>query len=429
MEYEKIIIQWQEFEILDFIKRDYNMNIDHNFITTLTGARRVGKTYLCFQKIKELYDQGISKNNILYINFEDEKIFGAEAKDLEKLLETFYELTELNKKQKIYLFLDEIQVVKNWEVWVRKTHDLYQNIKLIITGSSSKLLSKEISTKLRGRVYNIEIYPLSFKEYLQWNNIVYNLKTISHSKKKIEIKKKYLKYLVEGGYPAVHTNQTISSNTILQNYYNSMIFKDVIERYKIKEIKKLQILAKLLFESTSKEISYNKLANKMNSLGFKISKNTIIEYISYFEDTYLFFQNIKYEYSLTKQLGSIKKVYCLDNGLLNAVSFSFSENKGKLMENLVFVELKRNNQEIYYYKKEKECDFLINKKNKIIEAIQVTEQLNELNYDREINGLLEAMNKHKLKEGTIITTDLEDKKIIKNKIIHFIPLWKWLLTN
>jgi len=208
-----------------------------------------------------------------------------------------------------------------------------------------------------------------------------------------------------------------------------MIFKDVIERYKIKEIKKLQILAKLLFESTSKEISYNKLANKMNSLGFKISKNTIIEYISYFEDTYLFFQNIKYEYSLTKQLGSIKKVYCLDNGLLNAVSFSFSENKGKLMENLVFVELKRNNQEIYYYKKEKECDFLINKKNKIIEAIQVTEQLNELNYDREINGLLEAMNKHKLKEGTIITTDLEDKKIIKNKIIHFIPLWKWLLTN
>ena len=193
MEYEKIIIQWQEFEILDFIKRDYNMNIDHNFITTLTGARRVGKTYLCFQKIKELYDQGISKNNILYINFEDEKIFGAEAKDLEKLLETFYELTELNKKQKIYLFLDEIQVVKNWEVWVRKTHDLYQNIKLIITGSSSKLLSKEISTKLRGRVYNIEIYPLSFKEYLQWNNIVYNLKTISHSKKKIEIKKKISK--------------------------------------------------------------------------------------------------------------------------------------------------------------------------------------------------------------------------------------------
>ncbi len=429
MDYRKIIVQWQEFEIPTLFPREISINIEHNFITTVTGARRAGKTYLCFQKIKDLIKKGVVKKNILYINFEDEKLIGADANDLDKLLDTFYELSEINKKQKIYLFLDEIQNVENWDVWVRRIYDMNKNIKIILTGSSSKLLSKEISTKLRGRVFNIEVFPLSFNEYLKWKGVSYNLKTISYSKDRFKVKKEFSSYLSDGGYPSILVNKTLPKEEILQNYFNSMIFKDIVERHNIKEIKKMRILVKLLFESTSKEVSYNRLANKLKSLGFNMSKNTIIEYISHFEDAYLFFQNLKYEYSLTKQLGSIKKIYCIDNGLLNSVSFKFSEDIGKLMENLVFIELKRRNKEVFYYRKNYECDFIIKKKNKITEIIQVTGKLNDENYKREIEGLIEALNSYKLKQGTIITKDLEKQEKIKKKIIKFIPLWKWLLSQ
>jgi predicted AAA+ superfamily ATPase len=174
-------------------------------------------------------------------------------------------------------------------------------------------------------------------------------------------------------------------------------------------------------------MSYNKLANKLISAGFKISKNTIIEYISYFEDAYLFFQNIKYEYSFAKQLGSIKKVYCIDNGILNSVSFKFNDDTGKLLENLVFLELMRRGESIYYQRGKHECDFLIVKKRKVILAIQVTKNIEADNEAREINGLLEALEKHKLTEGLILTEEQEEEKIVAGKKIIIKPVWKWLL--
>ena len=425
MDYNKIIMQWKEFDIPDLLDRDVKADLEIDFLLTITGPRRAGKTYFCFQLINFLKKK-ISKENILYINFEDEKLLGADANDLNNLLEAFYQLSQIDKRQKIYLFLDEIQNVKNWDNWVRRIYDTQKNIKIILTGSSSKLLSKEISTRLRGRTINIEIFPISFKELLLWKNIKYDLKTISYSKQKIEIKKLFYIFLKGGGYPSIIIDSNLKEN-ILQNYYETMIFKDIIERNNIKEIKKLRILANLLFESVTKEISYNKLANKLKSMGFNMSKNTIIEYLSYFEDAYLFFQNLKYEYSISKQLGSIKKIYCIDNGLLNSVSFKFSEDIGKLLENLAFISLKRKNKEIYYFSGKYECDFLIKEKNKIVEAIQVTKKLDENNIKREFNGLLEAMKKHKLRKGLIITEDQEDEKNSDGKKIKIIPLWKWLI--
>ncbi len=325
------------------------------------------------------------------------------------------------------MFFDEIQNVKNWDVWVRRIYDMYKNLKIILTGSSSKLLSKEISTKLRGRIINIEVFPLSFREFLIWKSISYNKKTISYSKDKIKLIKAFSSYVTKGGYPALIANNA-PNELVLQSYFQSMIFKDVIERYNIKEIKKLKILSSLLFESVTKEISYNKLANKLKSLGYNISKNTIIEYISYFEDAYLFFLNLKYEYSLTKQLGSIKKIYCIDNGLLNSVSFKFSEDYGKLIENLVFIELKRRSKEIFYHRNNNECDFIIREKNKVTGAIQVTKELSDENYKREINGLVGALELYDLKEGLILVHEgNEKKKNINSKIVKIIPVWKWLL--
>ena len=426
MDYKQIITFWKEFTIPKALEREVKVDVNTDFIITITGPRRAGKTYFCFRLISQLLEKGISKGNILYINFEDNKILGAESKDLDKLLETFFELSLINKKQKIYLFFDEIQTVKNWDSWARTINDTRKDIQIVLTGSSSKLLSKDISTKLRGRVLNHEIFPLSFKEILNWKNVRYDLKNVSYSKDRIEIKKLFFSFLNNGGYPAL-ISQDLQKENILQSYYDSMIFKDIIERYKIEDVNKLKALGSMLFESVSKEMSYSKLANKLNSIGFKTSKNTVIEYLSYFEDAYLFFQNLKYEYSLAKQLGSIKKIYCIDNGLLNTVSFKFSDDFGKLLENMVFIELRRRNEQVYYYRKNYECDFLIVKKNKVSSAIQVTKKLDDDNEKREINGLLEVMNEYKLKNGILLTEDQEEEKIIKGKKIRIIPVWKWLL--
>ncbi len=426
MDYKKIIVQWKEFIIPDALPRRVKINLNTDFILAITGPRRSGKTYLCFYLMKSLM-KGVSKENILYINFEDEKLLQAKAEDIDNLVNTYYELSNINNKQKIYLFLDEIQNVENWDAWVRRIQETKKNIKLVLTGSSSKLLSKEISTKLRGRVINIEILPLSFKELLEWKHISYNLKTVEQSKDRFKIKKIFTQYLRDGGYPAIVLNAE-HKDTILQNYYESMIFKDVIERYKVKEIKKLKVISKLLFESLGKYISYNKIANRLKSLGFDVSKNTIINYISYFEDAYLFFQNLRYEYSLMKQLGAIKKVYCIDNGLVNAVSFRFSDNVGRAFENLVYVELRRRKKEVYYHKLRYECDFIINKKNKISDLIQVCYKLDdEKTRKRELDGLLEAMDKFKLKKGLIITESESKIEKVNEKEIVYVPLWMWLL--
>src|SRR3989344_4803403 len=427
MNHKEVIINWMEFKIPVLHRRSHNISLESDFIITISGPRRAGKTFICFQIIEELIKKGVSRNNILYINFEDNKLIGADSNDLEKLLEAYFEIYNLDKNKKIYLFLDEIQTVKNWDSWIRKIHDINKRIKLILTGSSSKLLSKEISTVLRGRVLNKEIFPLSFKEIVLWKGLKYDFKILFYSKDKIEIKKLFNNFIQDGGYPAV-TYQKVNREEVLQSYYESMIFKDIVERYKIEDVKKIKMLANLLLESTSKDISYSKLANKLKSIGMNTSKNTIIEFLSYFEDAYLFFQNLKYEYSQGKQLGSIKKVYFIDNGMLNTISFKFSKDTGKLLENLIFLELRRRNKKIFYNRDNYECDFIIQEKEKVVQVIQVAENLNPDNEKREVEGVLEAMKKFKLKEGFIITLDEERDIEVEDKNIHVLPVWKWLLT-
>nr|MBI4157131.1 AAA family ATPase [Candidatus Woesearchaeota archaeon] len=226
MDYKQIITFWKEFDIPKALERTMSVDVNTDFIITITGPRRAGKTYFCFRLISQLLEKGISKGNILYINFEDNKILGAESKDLDKLLEAFFELSLINKKQKIYLFFDEIQTVKNWDSWARTINDTRKDIQIVLTGSSSKLLSKDISTKLRGRVLNHEIFPLSFKEILNWKNVRYDLKNVSYSKDRIEIKKLFFSFLNNGGYPAL-ISQDLQKENILQSYYDSMIFKDI----------------------------------------------------------------------------------------------------------------------------------------------------------------------------------------------------------
>lgn len=425
-DYKKIATQWREYQIPQVKPRRIEIDLKSDFIWAIIGPRRAGKTYVCFQLMRDLLDKKIPLENIIYVNFEDEKMLGAQARDIQGIIDAFFELYPPQKHSTLYLFLDEIQNVVNWQKWVRRVHEIKKNFKIIVTGSSAKLLSRELATELRGRVLSREVYPLSFCEYLEWQGVKYNLKTIAYSERQTEIKRHFNKWLQDGGYPAVILNPPALRDQILQQYFDNMLLNDVVERYNIKNVSRLRVLVSLLFESVGKDFSFSKTAAKLEALGHKISKNTVVEHVKYLSDAYLFFQNIKFEYSVTKQLGAIKKNYCIDNGLLNAVSFKFSDDIGRLLENAVFLEFKRRGQEIFYHRGDRECDFVIKKKNKIINALQVTKEINSENEAREIKGLTDAMDVYGLKEGCILTLEQRENRKIEDKTVKILPVWEWM---
>lgn len=427
-DYKKIATQWREYQIPPVKPRRVEIDLQSDFVWAIIGPRRAGKTYVCFQLMRDLLNKKIPLENIVYVNFEDEKMLGAQARDIQGIVDAFFELYPPQARAPLFLFLDEIQNVIGWQKWARRVHETKKNFKLILTGSSAKLLSRELATEMRGRVLVKEVYPLSFAEYLEWQGVTYNPKTIVYSEQQIEIKRRFNQWLQNGGYPAVILNPPALRDQILQQYFNNMLLNDVVERYNIKNVTRLRVLASLLFESVGRDFSFSKTAAKLKALGRKISKNTVVEHVGYFQDAYLFFQNVKFEYSAAKQLGAIKKIYCVDNGLLNAVSFKFSDDIGRLLENAVFLELKRRQREVFYHRGERECDFIVKKKNKIINALQITKEISPENEEREFRGLTEAMDVYGLKEGYVLTLEQRENRKIEGKTIHTLPVWEWLVN-
>jgi len=428
MDYKTVAVYWKEFEIPKALPRNVSIDINTDLITTITGPRRAGKSYCCYQLIYQLKESGINPNNIIFINFEDERLANCNTQDLENLIATHLELYEVDKNQPLFLFLDEIHNVDGWEKWARRINETKKNYRLILTGSSSKHLSSEIATSLRGRSLNHEIFPLSFKEMLEWKGLKFDIKTILHSEARINILRTFDVYLEDGGYPKIIL-EDLDKDRLLSTYYEVMILRDIVERFDIRNVKQLKVAATIFADSVSGEFSYNRLKNRMRSIGFDITTSTVIDYVGYFENAYLFFQHLKYEYSTAKQLGSIKKLYCIDNGLLNRISFRFSKDYGPLLENIVFIELKRRRLETYYHKDaSSECDFIIKQGLSNVAAIQVTWQLDDNTEKREINGLLRAMDAYKIKNGYLLTRDQHRVIESEGKKIEVLPVWYFLLS-
>ena len=293
--------------------------------------------------------------------------------------------------------------------------------KVFITGSNAKLLSSELATTLSGRHLKIELYPFSFEEFLVYNNI--STKDFSTTKEKSVVARSFSRYLEFGGFPEV----VISSDSEeLKQLYQDILIKDLIVRFKIRDTKSFREIALYLLSNISLPLSFN---NMRNMVGIK-SVTSVKNYVDALEEAYLFYSLFKFDYSIRKQIINDRKIYAVDTGIPNAVAFKFSENRGRSMENAIFIELKRRREEIFYYKGKKECDFLIRKGFQIKEAIQVSQSLdNPETEKREIEGLLEAMESFKLKKGMIITESLEAERKIKGKRIKIIPAWKWLLKN
>lgn len=393
-------------------------------ITVLKGIRRCGKSTLLINHIKELLKQKIDIKKILFVNFEDPRLgINLNYKIFEKILDVYKEY--INNSSEIYLFLDEIQNVSEWEKWIRTIYELKKVKKIYITGSSSKLLSREFGTALSGRYLDLNIYPSSFLEFLEFNgeNNINKQKLVTE---KIKYKKYFNQYLEIGGFPKVIlTKDNFLRKKEILNYFETIILKDIVARYNLKNYNNVRKVAIYLISNISKITNLNKVKISLN-----ISYELINKYFEYLKETYLIYELSKYDDSLKKQYSSNKKVYVSDISFAKEIGFSFSENIGRIYENLVFLELIKRFEEIYYYNENHECDFIIKKGLKITQAIQVTKSLvNPETRKRELSGLKDAMKKYNLSQGLILTENETEEFEFENYKIIVKPIWKWLLEN
>jgi len=363
-------------------------------IRIITGVRRCGKSTLMRQILKKY-----AINSYVFINFEDPRLSAFEPSDFSKLSQILDE--DYSESQ---YFFDEIQNLREWQKFVRIQHDAGKQV--YITGSNASMLSGELGSKLTGRHLSTELFPFSFKEFLVFTN-------------QQPGENSFTDYLKKGGFPDFLFSQ---NEEILQQMFNDIVIRDIVTRYGIKDERFIKELGVYLLSNISKEFSFNKLKT-MFEVG---STNSMSNYISYFENCYLLFSVPRFSFSAKQQIVNPKKIYAIDNGLIIANSLSFSEDNGKLLENLVYVTLRGKGYEVFYYKEKGECDFIY-RKNKVQGAIQVCFQLNSDNQTREINGIIDAMKFLDLSEGLILTNSEEDEIKIENKKITIMPVWKWLI--
>lgn len=385
---------------------DFKQYLKTKQITVISGIRRSGKSVLLKQ-----FSQHYKK--FYYLNFDDERLIDFSVTDFQNLMVAFRKQFETR-----VLLLDEIQNVPKWERFVRRLFE--EGYKIFLTGSNAKLLSGELATHLTGRYLKIELYPFSFQEFLRFHDSSFLPKG---TRQEVEIQKYFKQYLFGGGFPEFVKTKNAEIN---RQIFEDIVYRDLLSRFKIRETKNFKLLVNYLFTNIASQISYNSLKILLNIK----SATTVKNYIEFIGESYLAFELMKYDFSLKKQYVSNKKIYAIDNGLRNSVAFAFSEDIGKMLENMVFIELKRRGTEVYYFKDKKECDFVVRKGLKITEAIQVTRSLADPKAaEREVAGLLEAMEKFKLKTGLIITENQEEEKVIAGKKIKIMPVWKWLLKN
>jgi len=414
-----------------FNRPSYELEIESksktNEIIFLKGVRRSGKSTILLNYIKHLIANNTPKENILFVNLEDPRFASELSLQLLEDIKYAY-IYYINPTQKPYIFLDEIQNINGFEKWLLKEYEL-QNAHLFATGSNSKLLSKEIGSSLSGRYLDIQVFPLSFKEFLEFKGFSikkpYDLISL-----KTEIERAFEEFMFYGAFPKVALTKDITlKEAELKSYFDSILLRDIVARYKLDNFKVLEQLSILLLSSISNIISINKLKNR-----FKVSYDLIKRYIEYLENAYMIYSVPLFDWSLQKQFSNPKKIYSIDTGLSKRVSFEVGKRVGDILENIVFLELKRRFEDIYYFKTQQgyEVDFLIKKHEQITHLIQVTQTLSdEKTKKREIRSLLKAYDELNGSNNTIkliiLTTNQSQTITLDNKTIEIKNIIEWLL--
>jgi uncharacterized protein len=400
--------------------------------TICIGVRRCGKSTYMLQIMRSLLEQGVAGANILHLDFFDNRLHELQIHGLELVLEAYYSLyPEKKNTEKIYCFFDEIQIIENWESFINRLLRT-EKCDVYITGSSAKMLAKEIASQMRGRSLSWEIFPYSFQEYLNIHKVETGPIT---TKQRLLINKYFDLYFIEGGFPEIanllEPNNRVLRTKIHQEYFSNILFRDLIERYDVKHPKAVLDLAQFLINNVASKYSINSLYKYLaKSLKHNIAHATISQYINWLEDAYFLFSVYKYDASIRTSELNEKKIYCIDHAMVTSNASGVMLNNGHLLENIVYVSLRRTTDRIFYYrtKTSKEVDFLTLSGNK--KLVQVCHDMsNPTTAKREIDALSEAMQELNLSTGIIVTRSQKNTISVTNGTIQLIPAWEFLLET
>ena len=400
-------------------QREIDIPLRVEKIVTLIGVRRSGKTFLLYQLIDRLLRE-IDKTDLIFINFEDERL-DLTTGEADLILQAYRELYPGRDMASCYFFFDEIQNLSGWEGFVRRLYDTVSR-HIFLTGSNARMLSSEISTSLRGRGISYEVFPLSFREYLTFKGIPVDFYV---PETKAAIYNALESYLEFGGFPElVSMADEDVKYRVLQEYFDVMLFRDLVERYEIKNLIALKFFIKRLFNSATKQVSINRIYNDLKSAGIRIGKNSLYNFLEQAEAIFLVQTLKKYSPKVSVQEFGERKIFIIDNGLLNSVVFKFSNDRGKAMEQVVFWELRRRGEQFFFSKNGYECDFVtVSRSGDVADIIQVCSDLSDPHtLSREKKGIRMTCKQSGVFHGTIITYDQHDKIEEGGIVIDLIPL-------
>lgn len=420
-----IIVDGQSQTLPVVWERTLKIPLNSGKIVTLSGVRRSGKTYHLFELMRQLQKRRVLRERIFYINFEDERL-DLTSSELDLILQCYRELYPKIDLSTCYFFFDEIQEVVKWEKFITR---LYNTVSkhIFITGSNASLLSKEIATELRGRTVTYEIFPLSFSEFTSVVNPKLNR---YRSADKVRLSALFEKFLNQGGFPELIGKDEQLRGKILQEYFNVMVLRDLIERYQISQASILKYFCKRVVANSAGEFSVNKIYNELKSQGYQVSKDTLYSYQEWAEAVYLSRFIPKYSHSVVKTEMSQKKSYVIDQGMGAALDFKLSADRGRLLETTVALELLKQGKQIAYQQNDSECDFVVVEKGKVTDVIQVAADFSdEETRRREIKGLVRAANEFGLKKGVVLVFDGALEFVESGIKIQVLPAWQYFKEN
>ncbi|MBU2262979.1 MAG: ATP-binding protein [Proteobacteria bacterium] len=422
----QLIDDFHERKLPELVTRTQEFSEVRGKADVVIGMRRSGKTWFCYQKIIELIASGIKKEEILYLNFEDDRLLEFNVNNFQEILDVYFGKYPEHRNGRCYFFFDEIQRIDQWEMFIRRLLDT-ENLQIFITGSSSKLLGSEIATSLRGRSLPIEIFPFSFEEFVKFHGLFPGSPKTFGANTASVLRKAVKDYLEVGGFPEIQKLDRNLRIEVLQGYIDSVLLKDIIERHKVSNILVLKHLVRHIMNSSGGQFSVNKFFNTMKSMSIKCTKNSLYEYLDHLTDAFLFYKVPIHSRSEKSRLINPAKIYTIDTGLLNAMTFRNSYNYGQLLETMVFMHLRRGGYDAEYVntKDGREADFLARHRiSGETQLVQVCwEMSDKKTFERELRGLKSAMDELSLSTGTLITWD--DEIDMENKI-KVIPIWKYL---
>ena len=392
------------------------------------GVRRCGKSTYLFQLIERLVQGGVPRENILYLNLFDDRLHNLRHDNLGLIAEAYYAIyPEKKNTETVHCFFDEIQAVPGWEPFVDRLMRT-ERCQVYLTGSSARMLSKEIATQMRGRAWSWELFPFSFREFLDYKEI--ESKGALSTQKRLLVQKAFDEYWQTGGFPEVAGIGRHLRIKTHQEYFHTILYRDIVERHDIPHPKAVTDLARRLVDNTASLYSVNSLTGHLKSLGHRAPKSAVSDYLAWFEDAYFLFTVRIFDASLARSNANPKKVYCVDHALVNSVSSGILVNSGHLLENLVFTALRRLYAEIYYYRTKtgKEVDFIVPRRGLPDVLVQVSESLAEpQTRKREVAALIEAMTERGLKTATIVTRSESETVVAGEKTVEAVPAWRFLL--